>query len=756
MRGKTKTEEDLLRIGLFILLDGLVLHEVLSATQRGINSLRSAPPSGIINFLKLECKKIMKINYDPVFALANSVCQSFPTSPDTDRILKKLIDTVLDVLSTGVLLRHDLMGRVYHRLLLRTTGKYYATFYTSIPAASILSNLGVKTPNPDLNWSFENLKSVRELKVLDPACGSGTLLSGVYMALKDKYILDRYNAERPEMLDLNEFHRILLEHVLIGLDILDYAGHLTLTTLALHNPKATFNDSNIYILTAGIKNGEVHLGTLDFLDKQRSLIGKGFGVAPKKKGMAAEREQVIEVPKESIDIVIMNPPFSRSAGTVNIKFGYEEKDIRVRLDKRLREIGKSLGYEGIGQAGLGAYFTVFGSESLKYGGRLALVMPRAILSGVSWEKIRKEVFLKEYEIEYIVSNYDPGDKDLGIEPWNFSENTDLGEVLIVARKTNKPTKERYTTFINLWNKPKNELESLKIVSDSVKARQKQGLRFLEGEGYEVLNLNKEVGVVYNLSQRYLQKNFLIPCLFANPNLNTLLFKLVYGKLVPLVPFEKIATSLGVDRKQVEDSFRLVSHKTTYPILWGLPQSINTMEVRNYDYASPKKQNADSVYAKKGNLLVSGTTYLKNSSITALHTSTPILATVLWEVPLNEEDAKILTLWLNSTFGFLITLGDSISSFGDWFNLKKDQLKNMLVLDLSKLSSRNRQTLLSLFMDIKNIPFKPFPQEFAIACENKGIRKKIDDKFINIFGIEIDLNPYYQMLAKEPIISLKRL
>jgi hypothetical protein len=58
-------------------------------------------------------------------------------------------------------------------------------------------------------------------------------------------------------------------------------------------------------------------------------------------------------------------------------------------------------------------------------GRIAMVLQRSVLSGVSWEIVRDQ-FLEKCEIEYIISNYDPGDPIRGVEGWNWSENTDLG------------------------------------------------------------------------------------------------------------------------------------------------------------------------------------------------------------------------------------------------------------------------------------------------------------------------------------------
>ena len=127
------------------------------------------------------------------------------------------------VVASGVLYKHDFMGRIYHKILLKSTGKYYATYYTSIPAAVILSRLIIGTKHN--SWNFTDLESIKNLRIVDPACGSGTLLSGIYTAIRD--IACGYLTSG----EIKQLHKILVEKVIYGYDVLDYATHLTLTSL---------------------------------------------------------------------------------------------------------------------------------------------------------------------------------------------------------------------------------------------------------------------------------------------------------------------------------------------------------------------------------------------------------------------------------------------------------------------------------------------------------------------------------------------
>lgn len=743
-----KEGKDLLRISFFILFNALVFHEAIASVDKRVKSLRKISSSFQSKLLE-EWKKILSdIDYKPVFWLAKEVVESFPTSHVTEKILKGLVDKALDLVASGILLKHDFMGRIYHKLLLITTGKHYATYYTSIPAAWLLANLVFKSPNSQ--WRFDDIESIKNFRVIDPACGSGTLLSASYMAMKDLYILSC-----PGQTDLHKFHKVCLEEVFNGWDILDYATHLTLTTLALHNYRSQFSRCNIYTLPAGIgKTGVIHLGSLDYLFRQMSFIGKGFTEPAISKSINTERrEQEIYVPEANV--VIMNPPFSRSANP-NVKFGYSDKKVKNLMNKNLSKLTKQLGMEGIGQAGLGAHFILLGDKLLKEDGRMGIVIPRSMLSGVSWAKIRKRLEEK-YEIEYIISNHDPGDSNQGIEPWNWSENTNLAEVLIVAKKTGQ-TSDKKLLYINLWNKPRNEVESLILVQQVL--RLKDSIRKFISEGvWEILRLgSKEVGSMYYVPQQWLNYNWLFPCVFAQPELNCLVVKLLKNIKLPLVRLSQLASEFGVDIKQVKTNFSQTQTQTQFRLLWGQQSSMRTMFLDLDQLGFGKAENGEqsnNLYQRyRSSLLISERPHLSNDCVLAVETQEPVLATAFWEIKLKQQKhLPLVLLWLNSTLGFLFYLSISTNSMGEIFKTKKEQLKELLIPspDSIDLKSCNQ-----IYRKLAQKGFLPFPEEFAQAAQDNGIRKIIDDFFIKELGLNIALRPYYKMLAQEPILTLCRL
>lgn len=94
---------------------------------------KSDVQGAIIEHWKYICEKI---NYVPIFALATQAMEELPARAETQEALRQLGNYVLKIVEQRAALRHDLMGRIYHRLLLEA--KYLGTFYTSVPAATLL------------------------------------------------------------------------------------------------------------------------------------------------------------------------------------------------------------------------------------------------------------------------------------------------------------------------------------------------------------------------------------------------------------------------------------------------------------------------------------------------------------------------------------------------------------------------------------------------------------------------------------------
>jgi hypothetical protein len=751
-----------------ILADTMIFHEVLAKTNPKIKTLAQIKPaSNTKKALEDEWTKILDINYVPVFRLALNLLENLPASITLDRQLRSLIDTAYDIAASYALLRHDLMGRLYHQLLLGKLVKYYATLYTSIPAARLLARLVVNLPS-DLECSDVPPKFGEDpLRVVDFACGSGTLLSAVYKEVDAKH---RVDSEKP---DPSALHKYLVEDGLWGFDVLLHAAHLTTLTLFLHNPFSPVTRSKVYVLPMGVmgKPETAHLGSLDFLQSSKispesRLIGGAIGV--QKISVSGQEAEAEELPK--FHVCIMNPPFTRSVGG-NLLFGSLPKDERKRLQKELSKLLKSKCLSGIGQAGLGGSFTFLADAFLEEGGRLGLVLPKAALAGVSWRQIRERL-LRNYHVEYILSSFE------GPYNWNFSENTSLSEVLLVAQKVKKKKKGDYTIFVNFWSKPKSEIESIFVGSLLLDLYQSAKL-------YDVCNANaspyhlrlrgKKIGEVY--SARFDNVEFGPYQLFAQAELNRVVMLLRQGTVytptegivgrVSLTALSNFVSKIGPDVKQVHNAFKRSRYSPTsaYHALWGHHSAlIRTIEQEPNASLEPKKNDlARQAWKGSGKLLVVERARLSTYRVLTSVTTKEVLSNVWWPTTTNEvkiKDGKlsvdnvnkILSIWFNSVYGTLLLLSAAEVTEGAWVKFKKEPLSTLPVIDLSKITIDKARTLLDLYDEIHLQELKPLPEEFA----RPNVKKKIDDTFNQTLGIQAKLEELYKLLSQDPTITAQPL
>jgi len=379
-----------------------------------------------------------------------------------------------------------------------------------------------------------------------------------------------------------------------------------------------------------------------------------------------------------------------------------------------------------------------------------------MLSGVSWQKVR-ERYLAQCEIEYIVSNYDPGSPEEGVEPWCWSENTALGEVLIVARRVREGAPQPYCTYVNLWRKPKNEVEALLISHQVIRDRGRLVATLRQGEWSPIRLVGGDVGCMYRVAQTDLARNWLAPCVFAAPELNEVVLDLLTGPY-HCQPAGDVAQRLGADIKQVKDHFAQADRRTTWPVVWGHQSDMNTITLRPGHLGSGRMKRGEASRrlhsANAATLLVAERPHLSTECLLAMRVPEAALATAFWEVRPNDEHVgRVILLWLNSTYGLLQYLGCATSSMGDIFKLKKGHLAHVPIADPTALDTDQVQQLSD---EIVGAEFLPFGDEFTRAAAGAGPRWTIDGFLQRALDLPSLTRRHYELLARDPIITKQRL
>ena len=211
------------------------------------------------------------------------------------------------------------------------------------------------------------------------------------------------------------------------------------------------------------------LGALDLIedDAAPSLFGTGATVAH---GTGADVEtegsQDMILPRETADLVIMNPPFTRPTNHEKAEvpvpsfagLGKTEDEQRA-MAKRLAEIRQRLANPvGHGNAGLASNFIDLAHVKTKSGGVLALVLPAVCVSGESWKDVR-HLLEDKYKDLVLVTIAAHGQTDRA-----FSADTGMAEALVVATKccSGHDSKRGETLFVNLYHRPHSLAEAFEM------------------------------------------------------------------------------------------------------------------------------------------------------------------------------------------------------------------------------------------------------------------------------------------------------
>ena len=380
---------------------------------------------------------ILEVDYKPVFETARVALFSLPTSPDTALAIYKLAKVIEGIASNLHGMRHDLLGRVFHRVL--DTARYDGSFYTSTAAATLLAALAIR--EEDCDWS--NVDAVAHLRICDPACGTGTLL----MAAADRIRTLRYSDGGPASEDDEAALALcLVEDVLWGYDINLTATHMAASALGMLSPKTAFRHMNVFRTEFGEKDGIARLGSLDFLSGQPRLIGAGTAQH------VDEDTGQPDKPLEPMDLVIMNPPFTRDS----LRHDQFPRAVELMIKRREKEILEDQPHRSAARLhSSGGMFAVLGERMIKpKRGALALILPSVVPTGPGNQALR-QYLADKFQIETIVSSHDP-------ERIYMSENTSIGEVLIVCRRWNSQKPKPETRVINLAENPGTPMKSLDL------------------------------------------------------------------------------------------------------------------------------------------------------------------------------------------------------------------------------------------------------------------------------------------------------
>ena len=389
----------------------------------------------VISAFREAWRGILAVDYRPVFETGRTALAELTTDPDTSQAVRSLAAVVARVSERVHGLRHDLLGRIFHKVL--DTARYDGSFYTSTAAAVLLASLALREQDGD--WSNPNY--IANLTICDPACGTGTLLMAAAERIRDlRSAAGPLDPRDDEYLGLS-----LVEDVLWGYDVNLSATHMAASTLGMLSPTTRFSRMNIHRTLLGVFDGIPYLGSLDFLSSGQ----------PRLAGWPSVTEQV-ESGQETgsrpppMDLVIMNPPFTRDS----LRHDQFSRADEQAIKKREKEVMAGQPYQGAARlSGSANSFMVLGDQMVRESdSTLAVILPTVMATNPAASETRKYL-AQRFHIDTIVSSHDPA-------RIFFSENTGIGEILLVCRRWKDDGPKPATRVVNLARNPATPVEAL--------------------------------------------------------------------------------------------------------------------------------------------------------------------------------------------------------------------------------------------------------------------------------------------------------
>ena len=658
---------------------------------------------------------ILALDYKPIFETGCAALHACPPDPAFSGAIRETARAALAVSGSIASLRHDLLGRIFHTVL--DSARYDGSFYTTTAAATLLASLAITEDLCD--WS--DPEAIANLRITDPACGTGTLLMAA---------AERIRELAPRTRDEGAASRALIEHVLSGYDVNLTATHMAATTLGLLSPSTRFHNMKIGRAFLGVDDaGDAYLGSLEFLDQNPKLMP--WPNAAQTVSQIDSGDEIAQT--DPADLVIMNPPFTRDS----LRHDQFSKDEERKLKDREKQMFSNKPTYMAGSSGAFLYLGEYITRPRV--GTLAAVLPLVGATDVSGRGMRRYL-ANRYHIDTIVTSHDPN-------RIYFSENTSIGEMLLICRRWLDSTKPKPTTrVVNLAINPPTPSDAISVAWAIENGR-------VDGQAY---------GTVQEWPQSRIAGGDWGAVQFLSPYLCERFHELAGGDFFQSTTLGEIA-EVGPAGQRIREAYR----RTPMPdsqgrmALWLHDTNVTqTMSAQPDSHIAAKSRyahRADRYWEQRSTILLASRARLNTVRLFSVRTESPVVGSA-W-IPCrptvadsaDKTSERAICAYLNSSMGVLAIVGGRTNKVPSYPRFSIDNLRKLAVPDFTAIGESAVQTLAAAYDSLADRTLLPLSQ--MDSCET---RRALDTAICAALDIDPEtVHTIRRSLVAEPSITGKR-
>ena len=451
------SDKEAATVAALLLCNACLLHKRLKSEAKDMAMLAGldgvARAKDPVERLSAAWEAILDKDYEPVFGPALALLTRLPRDEDAKKAVQVLAERAESLADSLNELGYDHAGPLYHGIL--GSAESDGAFYTNNVAALMLARLAL--PADMVDWS--DYRTATSLRVLDPACGTGTLLMAALKTIKDRMVA----AKAMTPAQIRKSHKKLVEKSIRGLDINYHATQLAASNLTLGAPTVDYQAIHVHTMRHGPQpDDKAELGSLELLPS--AIRGEQINLLEHEKQTVeptstAAKNKLPDV--RNVDVVLMNPPFTENTKS-SAKYGRRgQLAMRAREDEILAAMRREDpgAADAITRKTLATFFTPLADCLLKSDqGVLAKVIPFAACVASTGDNERR--FLADrFEVSIVVTSH--------AKQLNFSGNTTIHECLLVCRRRTKRERDK-TLFVALSRMPANAEQAIEV-ADAIAA-----------------------------------------------------------------------------------------------------------------------------------------------------------------------------------------------------------------------------------------------------------------------------------------------